>query len=169
MLEKPLGHNPDICSCICYFYEVLHQSLYYHEAQDICNFCHFSTIRNFYLNRIVLLWNAMPPVDFSQSFLAISQQVLSFFRDHFKTAFKADIPCTFHISCPCASYSSGQECQQCHKRDPKGMITWRKKITKDLPLEPIPVLLKWDHLYDLKLADPELPHPPIERFHMTSQ
>ena len=29
-----------------------------------------------------------------------------------------------------------------------------KKITKDLPLEPIPVSFKWDHLSDLKLADP---------------
>ena len=28
-----------------------------------------------------------------------------------------------------------------------------KKITKDLPLHPIPVALKWDHLSDLKLAD----------------
>ena len=29
-----------------------------------------------------------------------------------------------------------------------------KKITKDLPLEPIPASLKWDHLTYLKLADP---------------
>ena len=28
-----------------------------------------------------------------------------------------------------------------------------KKITKDLPLHPIPVALKWDHLVDLELAD----------------
>ena len=30
-----------------------------------------------------------------------------------------------------------------------------EKITKDLPLEPIPVALKWDHLSNLKLADPD--------------
>ena len=30
-----------------------------------------------------------------------------------------------------------------------------KKITKDLPLHPIPLALKWDHLCDLKLADSE--------------
>ena len=34
-----------------------------------------------------------------------------------------------------------------------------KKITKDLPLEPIPVALKWDHLSDLKLADPDFRTP----------
>ena len=28
-----------------------------------------------------------------------------------------------------------------------------KRITKDLPLHPILVALKWDHLTDLKLAD----------------
>ena len=30
-----------------------------------------------------------------------------------------------------------------------------KKITKDLPLHPIPLSLNWDHLSDLKLADSE--------------
>ena len=34
-----------------------------------------------------------------------------------------------------------------------------KKITQDLPLEPIPVVLKWDHLSNLKLADPEFRTP----------
>ena len=33
------------------------------------------------------------------------------------------------------------------------------KITKDLPLEPIPLALKWEHLSDLKLADPEFRTP----------
>ena len=30
-----------------------------------------------------------------------------------------------------------------------------KKITNDLPLEPILAALKWDHLTDLKLGDPD--------------
>ena len=36
-----------------------------------------------------------------------------------------------------------------------------KKITKDLhvPLESIPAALKWDHLLDLKLADPDFRTP----------
>ena len=34
-----------------------------------------------------------------------------------------------------------------------------KKITKDLPLEPIPVSLKWDYISDLKLADPDFRTP----------
>ena len=34
-----------------------------------------------------------------------------------------------------------------------------KKITKDLPLEPIPTSLKWDHLSDLNLADPDFRTP----------
>ena len=33
------------------------------------------------------------------------------------------------------------------------------KITNDLPLEPIPLALKWEHLSDLKLADPEFRTP----------
>ena len=34
-----------------------------------------------------------------------------------------------------------------------------KKITKDLPLEPIPAAIKWEHLSDLKLADPDFRTP----------
>ena len=34
-----------------------------------------------------------------------------------------------------------------------------KKITKDLPLHPIPLALKWDYLSDLKLADSEFRTP----------
>ena len=34
-----------------------------------------------------------------------------------------------------------------------------KKVTKDLPLHPIPLALKWDHLSDLELADPEFRTP----------
>ena len=34
-----------------------------------------------------------------------------------------------------------------------------KKITKDLPLEPLWVALKWDHLSNLKLADPNFRPP----------
>ena len=34
-----------------------------------------------------------------------------------------------------------------------------KKITKDLPLHPIPVALKWEHLSDLKLEDSDFRTP----------
>ena len=34
-----------------------------------------------------------------------------------------------------------------------------KKVTNDLPLHPIPLALKWDHLFDLELADPEFRTP----------
>ena len=45
-------------------------------------------------------------------------------------------------------------------------LAWRttrsrllKKITKDLPLEPFTVALKWDHLSDLKLTDSDFRTP----------
>ena len=34
-----------------------------------------------------------------------------------------------------------------------------KKFTKDLPLHPIPFALKWDHLSDLELVNPEFRTP----------
>ena len=40
-----------------------------------------------------------------------------------------------------------------------GVEAYVLNITKDLPLEPIPFALKWDDLYDLKLADPNFRAP----------
>ena len=34
-----------------------------------------------------------------------------------------------------------------------------KKVIKDLTLHPIPLALKWDHISDLEIADPELRTP----------
>ena len=34
-----------------------------------------------------------------------------------------------------------------------------KKVTKDLPMHPIPLALKWDHISYLELADPEFRTP----------
>ena len=34
-----------------------------------------------------------------------------------------------------------------------------KKVTKDLHLHPIPLALKWDHISNLELADPEFRTP----------
>ena len=34
-----------------------------------------------------------------------------------------------------------------------------KKVTRDLPLHPIPIAIKWDHLSHLELADPEFRTP----------
>ena len=39
-----------------------------------------------------------------------------------------------------------------------------KKVSRDLPLHPIPIALKWDHLSNLELADPEFRTPARANF-----
>ena len=62
--------------------------------------------RHFYFNRIVLLWNKLPPIDTSNSYKSIKKFLLSFFWQYFLEHFD-DNSCTFHIICPCSQcYSS---------------------------------------------------------------
>ena len=63
--------NQDLCSFVTFVKSCTRAST---TMKLQHNFCHLSTTRHFYFNRIVLLLNAMPPVDISQSFLTIRQQ-----------------------------------------------------------------------------------------------
>ena len=66
-LKNP-RHSPDICSLVTFVKSCTRAST---TMKLQHNFCHLSTTRHLHFNRIVLLWNAMPPVDISQSFLTI--------------------------------------------------------------------------------------------------
>ena len=66
---KNRQNNPDICSFVT-FAKSCTRAFTIMKLQH--NFCHLSTTRHFDFNRIVLLWNALPPVHISQSFLTIS-------------------------------------------------------------------------------------------------
>ena len=46
-------------------------------------------------------WNALPPIDLSQSALTIKRKLTVFLFDHFESTFNSDDPCSFHYVCPC--------------------------------------------------------------------
>ena len=54
-----------------------------------------------YFFRITRLWNFLPPFDLSLSYLTLKGQLKEFFHNHFNSNFNSDIPCTFHLICPC--------------------------------------------------------------------
>ena len=60
----------------------------------------------FYLNRIIRLWNALPQIDLSLSFQSVKHFIFEFLWNHFITHFQSDISCTYHFMCPCSSCSS---------------------------------------------------------------
>ena len=60
-------------------------------------FCHF------YFNRVVRLWNSLPPIDISQSFSCIKSSLLNVSWEHFVCHFDSDDPCSFHYLCPCST------------------------------------------------------------------
>ena len=62
-----------------------------------------STTRHFYLNRIVLLWNASPPIDISLSLVTIKRHLTLYMWNYFLTHFNPANTCTYHYICPCPS------------------------------------------------------------------
>jgi hypothetical protein len=69
------------------------------------NFCHTTTYRHFYFNRIVRLWNHINVtcIDLSLSETTIKLKIKEFMWQHFLTHFDTDNHCTLHIICPCSS------------------------------------------------------------------
>ena len=69
------------------------------------NYRRTSTTRHFYFNRVVKLWNAVPPscLDLTFTYNTIRRRLLLHFWDHFLSHFSSDSPCSFHYVCPCSS------------------------------------------------------------------
>ena len=66
------------------------------------NYRRCNTTRHYYFNRIVRLWNKLPPINLSLPYRNIKQLLISIFWEHFVTHFNQDHPCTYHYSCPCS-------------------------------------------------------------------
>ena len=58
---------------------------------------------HFYINRIVRLWNILPPLDLELPFSALKEEVRLIFWDYFISSYSIDHPCTWYISCPCTT------------------------------------------------------------------
>ena len=61
--------------------------------------------QHFFFKRIVLFWNTLPTIDLSLSFPTIKRRLYSFFHSHFLANFDPNIPCSYHIVCPCYNCS----------------------------------------------------------------
>ena len=68
------------------------------------SFTRTSKGRNFYFNRVVRLWNSLPPqlIDLSSSFSVLKSHIQTFFWNYFQTNFNPDNIHSFHFLCPCS-------------------------------------------------------------------
>ena len=67
------------------------------------NYRRTTATRHYYFNRVVRLWNSLPPFNLSQPYVSIKCQIYTYFRNHFIVNFDPDNPCSFHYLCPCSS------------------------------------------------------------------
>ena len=63
---------------------------------------HINATKHFFFNRVVRLWNALPPIDTGCSFISIKRHIFSIFWQYFSHSYSVDRPCTWHIVCPCS-------------------------------------------------------------------
>ena len=54
-----------------------------------------------YFHRLVRIWNSLPPIDLSLSFLIIKTQLIKILWCNFLSYFHPSHPCSFHVICPC--------------------------------------------------------------------
>ena len=70
--------------------------------------CHLSSSssQHSYFNRLVRLWNFLPPIDISLSYPVLKAHLKRIFWTHFLTNFDSSLPCSLHIICPCCKCKS---------------------------------------------------------------
>ena len=61
-----------------------------------------NTTRHFYFNRIPRLWNSFPAINLDLSSPSIKRRLQQFLWDYFIHNFDSDMPCSYHLTCPCA-------------------------------------------------------------------
>ena len=59
------------------------------------NFCQLSTSRHFYFNRIVRLWNQLPPIDLNLPICSIQRMLFDHLWGHFVSNFDVSNSCTY--------------------------------------------------------------------------
>ena len=65
-----------------------------------------NSTRNFYFNRVIRIWNSLPPVIVScRSYLTIKRSILKVFWHYFLEYFILDDPCSWFIACQCSKCS----------------------------------------------------------------
>ena len=79
----------------------------------VINLTRSSKVRHFYFNGITRLWNRLPHIDLSLSFLAIKHNIYSILWQNFVYHFESDFTCTFYLVCLCNNcHLSGRQILQ---------------------------------------------------------
>ena len=66
------------------------------------NYSRTSAGRHFYFNRVVRLWNTVPPIDLEAPCSVTKVQITTYFWYYFTTTFDQNNKCSYHIiCCPC--------------------------------------------------------------------
>ena len=75
------------------------------SAQLIHKHSRTSLAHHSYFHRLVRIWNSLPPIDLSLSFLTIKTQLIKILWCNLLSYFDPSHPCSFHVICPCCKCS----------------------------------------------------------------
>ena len=67
-----------------------------------------NSTRHYYFNRVIRIWNTLPPLDLELSLTTLKKKIHSTFWDYFTTNYCIHLPCTWYICCPCTTCITSQ-------------------------------------------------------------
>ena len=65
-----------------------------------------NSTRHFYFNRIVRIWNSLPPLNLDLSYQSLKHSILDLYWDYFVDHYDINIPCSWSKACLCTSCTS---------------------------------------------------------------
>ena len=60
-----------------------------------------NSTRHFYFNRIIKIWNSLPPLDLDCPMSSLKSRLKDLYWDYFIDHFCVDSPCSWYRVCPC--------------------------------------------------------------------
>ena len=69
----------------------------FHKIHSTSRAPHVNSIKSFYFNRIVCIWNSLPPVELESSFNSLRKVICNFHWDNFISSYDIDNPCSWSI------------------------------------------------------------------------
>ena len=101
-LVKCIKHPPDNFELMDYITFATSNTRFGTSNKLKYNFRRTVSTKHFYFNRIVKLWNFVPPIDTSLTFHSIKSNVFKFFWSYFLANFDPEKVCSYHVLCPCS-------------------------------------------------------------------
>ena len=105
-LTKNPPDNFDIFKYVCFIKTSTRNSTEGKIKTSLSVIPRLNSTRHHYFNRIIRIWNSLPPLDLGGSMSTLKAFLVKLYWNYFIKCFIVDSPCTWYRVCPCSSCAS---------------------------------------------------------------